>query len=230
MDFPFADLRLAPSTFSHSDSCHSALQVRVIDKPSDDIDAEKAHHRALARADRDALGSGLGAAAAIGIAARFMTAPELVSHTGIGTVVAGYMPVGSEIDSRSLMEQLAARGSSLCLPDAVAPDAPLEFRSWAPGEVLKTGAYGVLVPEKDVPVASPDLVLVPMLAFDRRGYRLGYGGGYYDRTISELRDTKNVLTVGLAFSGQVRDDLPTGPHDARLDWIVTESAALHVTG
>ncbi len=73
------------------------------------------------------------------------------------------------------------------------------------------------------------MILVPILAFDRRGYRLGYGGGYYDRTIAALRETKAALTVGLAFSGQVRDDLPAGPHDIRLDWIVTESAALRVT-
>ena len=69
-----------------------------------------------------------------------------------------------------------------------------------------------------------------MLAFDRRGYRLGYGGGFYDRTMARLRETSDILSVGLAFSGQVRDDLPVGPHDMRLDWIVTESAALRVSG
>ena len=209
---------------------HSVPKVCVIDEQPDDIDTEKARHRAAARTDRDALGSGLSAAAATGIAARFMTTSELVARTGIGIVVAGYMPISSEIDPRTLMERLAARGSALCLPDTVAQETPLEFRSWTPSEVLKTGAYGVPVPAREAEAVIPDLVLVPILAFDRRGYRLGYGGGYYDRTISKLREQANVLTVGLAFSGQVRDDLPVGSHDVQLDWIVTESAALHVTG
>jgi 5-formyltetrahydrofolate cyclo-ligase len=224
VDFPFADLRLAPSNFSSP-----VLKVCTITTPSYDIDAEKALHRAAARADRDALSSGLGAAAAAGIAARFMTAPALVERTGIGTMTAGYMPIGSEIDPRGLMEQLAARGSGLCLPDVVSPEAPLEFRRWTAGDVLRSGAYGIEVPMPDADRVHPDVVLVPMLAFNRRGYRLGYGGGYYDRTIAALRETKTVLTVGVAFSGQVRDDLPVGPHDVHLDWIVTESAALRVT-
>ncbi|MDE0780753.1 MAG: 5-formyltetrahydrofolate cyclo-ligase [Alphaproteobacteria bacterium] len=187
-------------------------------------------HRSSARADRDALGSGFGAAAAAGVATRFMKSPELVARTGIGTVVAGYMPIGSEIDPRSLLDRIAARGSGLCLPDVIAPDALLEFRTWSTTGALRTGAYGIPVPKTDAAVVSPDLLLVPMLAFDRRGFRLGYGGGFYDRTISALRGAKGILTVGLAFSGQVRDDLPIGPHDIRLDWIVTESAALRVSG
>ena len=89
---------------------------------------------------------------------------------------------------------------------------------------------GIPVPDADADVMSPDLLLVPILAFDRHGFRLGYGGGFYDRTIARLRETQGILTVGLAFSGQVRDDLPVGPHDMRLDWIVTESAALRVSG
>ena len=226
MDFPFANPRLAPSTLFY----HLIPKVFVIDELPTDIDAAKALHRALARSDRDALWSGLGAAAAVGVAARYMMSPKLVARTGIGTVVASYVPVGSEIDPRSLMDRIAARGSRLCLPDVIAPDAPLEFSSWSMTDVLRTGAYGISVPEADAVVVTPDLLLVPMLAFDRRGFRLGYGGGFYDRTIAALRGTKDILTVGLAFSGQVRDDLPTGPHDMRLDWIVTESAALRVSG
>jgi 5-formyltetrahydrofolate cyclo-ligase len=159
-----------------------------------------------------------------------MTSPELVERTGIGTVIAGYMPIGSEIDSRVLMERLAGRGSELCLPDVVAAEAPLQFRRWSANELLTAGAYGIPVPDADADVMSPDLLLVPILAFDRHGFRLGYGGGFYDRTIARLRETQGILTVGLAFSGQVRDDLPVGPHDMRLDWIVTESAALRVSG
>jgi 5-formyltetrahydrofolate cyclo-ligase len=174
------------------------------------------------------LSSGLGAAAAAGVAARFMSTAELVAQTGIGTSISGYMPIGSEIDPRTLMRHLSARGSTLCLPDTNTPDAPLSFRRWDFGDDLQTGSFGIRVPSGDADHLRPDLLLVPMLAFDRAGHRLGYGGGYYDRTIAALRTEKEITTVGLAFSGQVRDDLPVGPHDMRLDWIVTESAALRV--
>lgn len=147
-----------------------------------------------------------------------------------GANVAGYMPMRSEIDPRLLMDRLAARGSVLCLPDVVAEGTPLAFRRWMPEDPLDKGRYGISVPVPDAEELVPDLVLVPMLAFDREGHRLGYGGGYYDRTIAGLRERGDVLAVGLAFSGQVRDDLPVGPHDMHLDWIVTESAALPVSG
>lgn len=225
MDFTFAHLHLAPSTLSLSD-----VKVDVINETPADIDVEKTRIRAAARADRDALSSGLGLAAAVGIAARFMSKPELVVQTGIGTSISGYMPIGSEIDPQTLMRQLSARGSMLCLPDVGTPDAPLNFRRWDFDDDLKSGAYNIQVPAGDADVVHPDLLLVPMLAFDRGGHRLGYGGGYYDRTIAALRAGKEITTVGLAFSGQVRDDLPREPHDMRLDWIVTESAALRVVG
>jgi 5-formyltetrahydrofolate cyclo-ligase len=184
--------------------------------------------RASARDARDALASGLGAAAATGIAARFMSSP--LSALAAGTIVAGYMPMRSEIDPRLLMDRLAAAGSVLCLPDVVAEGTPLAFRRWVPDDPLDTGRYGISVPSPDADEMVPDLVLVPMLAFDRQGHRLGYGGGYYDRTIARLREVGDVLAVGLAFSGQVRDELPVEPHDMHLDWIITESAALPVSG
>lgn len=225
MDFPFANLRLAPSM------CFLVgLKGTVISAAPRDTEAEKARIRIEARANRDALSSGLGSAAAAGIAARFTSTPELVSHTGIGTVIAGYMPAGSEVDPQTLMRRLFARGAALCLPYVETPAAPLIFRRWDIGEELQAGAYGIQVPCQSAEAVSPNLLLVPILAFDRKGYRLGYGGGFYDRTIAELRTLKQIVTVGLAFSGQVRDDLPIEAHDMRLDWIVTESAALRVAG
>ncbi len=194
-----------------------------------DIDTEKSKLRTEARANRDALASGLGAAAATGIAARFMSEPELAAHTGIGTVVSGYRAIGSELDAATLMQRIAARGSRLCLPVVASPGAPLVFRRWSEGDRMEPGVYGIPVPASDAEELVPDLLLVPLLAFDRQGRRLGYGGGYYDRTIAKLRAEKEILAVGLAFSGQLRDDMPVGPHDAPLDWIVTESAALRVT-
>tara|TARA_R110002110_G_scaffold85816_4_gene223737 strand:- start:71476 stop:72087 length:612 start_codon:yes stop_codon:yes gene_type:complete len=202
--------------------------VIPISDSTGDIDARKADVRASARDARDALASGLGAAAATGIAARFMSSP--LQGLATGANVAGYMPMRSEIDPRLLMDRLVAAGSVLCLPDVVAEGTPLAFRRWMPNDPLDAGRYGISVPSPDADELVPDLVLVPMLAFDRQGHRLGYGGGYYDRTIAGLREGRDVLAVGLAFSGQVRDDLPVGPHDMHLDWIVTESAALPVSG
>ena len=118
--------------------------------------------RASARDARDALASGLGAAAATGIAARFMSSP--LSALAAGTIVAGYMPMRSEIDPRLLMDRLAAAGSVLCLPDVVAEGTPLAFRRWVPDDPLDTGRYGISVPSPDADEMVPDLVLVPMLA------------------------------------------------------------------
>jgi 5-formyltetrahydrofolate cyclo-ligase len=202
----------------------------AIHDAADELDERKAAVRADARANRDALAAGLGAAAAAGVAARFMSNDTLRAWAGAGCTVSGYLPIGSEIDPRALLGRIADAGAALCLPDVVAPDAPLAFRRWRPGDPVSAGTYGTSVPGPDAEPLAPDLLLVPLLAFDRGGHRLGYGGGYYDRTIAALRGEWDILAVGLAFSGQVRDDLPVGPNDARLDWIVTESAALPVVG
>ncbi len=223
MDFPFADPRLAPSTPTIFEK--EADPIRDTDP---DIDARKAAVRGAAREARDALASGLGVAAATGVAARFITAPVLAAHARAGCVVAGYLPIGSEIDPRLLMDRVAGTGAALCLPVVGADVEPLEFRRWQPGDAVEPSAFGTSVPREGSDLLVPDLVLVPMLAFDRDGHRIGYGGGYYDRTLARLRADGDVLAVGLAFSGQVRDDLPVGPNDARLDWIVTESAAMPV--
>lgn len=222
MDFPFADPRLAPSTPP------PPRRTRLIPDQDSEIDERKARVRAMARDARDALSSGLGAAAATGVAARFMTSPVLADHAGSGSVVAGYLPIGSEIDPRLLMDRVAGNGAALCLPVVVERGEPLVFRRWLPGDRLEPSAFGTMAPPGSAETLVPDVVLVPMLAFDRGGHRIGYGGGYYDRTLARLRAGGDVLAVGLAFSGQVRDDLPVGPNDSRLDWIVTESATLSV--
>tara|TARA_A100001037_G_scaffold20955_2_gene17629 strand:+ start:87 stop:713 length:627 start_codon:yes stop_codon:yes gene_type:complete len=201
--------------------------VNPIGDPTSDIDARKTDLRTRARETRDALASGLGAAAATGLAARFMASP--LANRAAGAVVAGYMPMRSEIDPRLLMTRLSAADVTLCLPDVLAEDTSLVFRRWLPDDPLDIGRYGISVPAQQADELVPDILLVPLLAFDHAGHRLGYGGGYYDRTIARLRALRGgdgVLAVGLAFSGQVREDLPAAQHDMRLDWIVTESAAL----
>jgi len=142
------------------------------------------------------------------------------------SVVAGYYAVRSEIDPAPLMETFWCEQARLALPCVTAPDAPLEFRAWAPGDALETGAYSIACPQPRAPVLTPDLVLVPLLAFDHMGRRLGYGGGYYDRTIAALRAAGDVQVVGLAYSAQRLTRVPSAAHDMRLDWIVTEHGAL----
>lgn len=199
--------------------------IRSMTPDPETLDVRKTALRAAAKRDRDALHAALGAAAGAALAARFCGAPALRLRLGAGAVVGGYLPIGSEIDTRPLLERLAREGTTLCLPDPMVPDAPLSFRRWAPGERLVPGRFATQVPDRESRIETPDIVLVPMLAFDRRGHRLGYGGGYYDRTLAALRGAGEVLAVGLAYTAQVRDGLPVGPLDEPLDWIVTETTA-----
>jgi 5-formyltetrahydrofolate cyclo-ligase len=139
------------------------------------------------------------------------------------TIVAGYRCVHGELDISVAMEKLGARGHTLCLPAIEAADKPLHFRRWRIGEVMEKGRYGVEVPPSGAPVFKPNIVLVPLVAFDKNGHRLGYGAGYYDRTIQGLRELeKSVEVIGVAYSIQQVEHLPFDPHDAKLDIVVTE--------
>ncbi|MFT5180286.1 MAG: 5-formyltetrahydrofolate cyclo-ligase [Alphaproteobacteria bacterium] len=135
------------------------------------------------------------------------------------------MPIGSEIDCLPLLNRLDAAGVPLCLPVVTAPEAPLLFRRWAPGDPMVTGSFGISEPALAAPEVSPQVLLVPMLAFDRHGNRLGYGGGYYDRTLKALRAAADVVAIGVAFAGQLRDKVPVSENDQPLDWILTEVGA-----
>jgi 5-formyltetrahydrofolate cyclo-ligase len=141
-----------------------------------------------------------------------------------GAVVSGYWPFRSEIDPRPLLTRLAALGARLALP--VTPpkgsDQPLAFRLWADGDDLSPGHFPVHEPGEGAEVVEPDLILTPLLAFDRRGHRLGYGAGHFDRTLGRLRALKPVTVLGLAFADQEVARVPSGPHDQKLDGIVTE--------
>jgi 5-formyltetrahydrofolate cyclo-ligase len=139
-------------------------------------------------------------------------------------IVAGFSPIRDEIDPTPLMLALQAKGARLCLP--VTPprgsSAPLTFRAWSPGDPLDRSPFGVPEPHPDASEVEPDLLLVPLLAFDGRGGRLGYGAGHYDRTLRALRARRKVIAVGLAYAAQARDDLPLEPHDEPLDAILSE--------
>jgi len=142
------------------------------------------------------------------------------------TVVASYWPIRGEIDPRPLMRRLHDAGHACALGVVHDRAAPLRFLAWRPGMALEPGGFGVMVPPPQAGELVPAIVLTPLLAFDVRGHRLGYGGGYYDRTLTGLRrQVGGVLAVGLAFEAQRIEAVPHTPRDARLDWVVTEARA-----
>ncbi len=145
-----------------------------------------------------------------------------------GAAVSGYWPKGDELDPRPAMAALAARGHPLGLPVVVAPGAPLAFRAWRKGDDLTPAGFGLHEPASSRPELTPDLLLVPLLAFDRRGGRLGYGGGFYDRTLATLRRAGRPIAMGLAYADQEQHRLPQAAGDQRLDWIVTETESTAV--
>ncbi|HUO88550.1 MAG TPA: 5-formyltetrahydrofolate cyclo-ligase [Rhizomicrobium sp.] len=140
-----------------------------------------------------------------------------------GAIVAGYYPVRDEADPRALMSALAALGHPIALPVIVAERAALVFRRWRTGDPLAPNAYGIAEPLAGAQEVEPDAVLVPLLAFDAGGHRLGYGGGYYDRTLDRIRKAKPVLAVGIAYAGQEVALLPREAHDHALDMMLTEN-------
>jgi 5-formyltetrahydrofolate cyclo-ligase len=142
----------------------------------------------------------------------------------IGDVVSGFIPIGSEIDPRTLLAAFSCEGAVTALPVA-RKGGVLEFRAWRPGDPLVKAGFGLSEPEETAERVHPTLVLAPMLAFDLKGRRLGWGGGFYDREIALMRGERTVTIVGLAFDGQKLKRVPTGRHDQKLDWIVTEQGA-----
>lgn len=150
-----------------------------------------------------------------------------------GRVAAVYHGLGSELSALPLADWLASAGWTLALPsvEGVSPEQPgghMVYRRWTPGEALARDAIGLVAPTVEQPIVEPDLVVTPLLAFDRQGRRLGQGGGYYDRALAALRARKTVFVLGLAYVGQETHGLPDEPHDQRLDAILTESEYIAV--
>ena len=145
-----------------------------------------------------------------------------------GSVVSGYWPLPGEIDPRPLMATLAARGARLALPVIIARGEPLIFREWHAGDALEPRAFGLMEPGENAPELVPDILLVPLLAIDPDGNRLGFGRGYYDRTLAGLRASGAPLAVGLAYEAQMVAAVPVDEFDQPLDWMVTEVRAVQV--
>jgi 5-formyltetrahydrofolate cyclo-ligase len=185
------------------------------------IDELKAALRQSALAKRDALPAAERAAAAEAIAARpfpLALAP--------GQTVSAYSPMRSELNPVPLLRRLADAGATLALPVVDGRGKPLIMREWAFGRPLGTGQWGIREPLPDAPEAWPDILLVPLAAFDRQGNRIGYGAGYYDMTISRLRGMKPVKAIGFAFAAQEVDLVPTTARDERLDLVLTERGVI----
>jgi 5-formyltetrahydrofolate cyclo-ligase len=140
-----------------------------------------------------------------------------------GTVVSAYWAMGDELDANSLIRALHARGNVIGLPVVMGKGLPLVFRQWVPETRFIPGGFGTQIPGPEAPEVVPERLIVPLLAFDADGYRLGYGGGFYDRTLEKLRAAGRVTAIGFAYAGQEVDSIPCEPCDQRLDWMATES-------
>jgi 5-formyltetrahydrofolate cyclo-ligase len=167
-------------------------------------------------------------------AAESARAAEALAEHGLGflpppaidMIVSGFASMPDELRTWPLLRRLARDGVRLALPVIAGKGKPLLFRAWTPGDLMDKGVWGIAEPKADKPAVKPDVVLVPLLAFDRQGWRLGYGGGFYDRTLQELRARKPIAAVGLAYEGQEVEAVPRLDYDQQLDWVLTPSGPI----
>jgi 5-formyltetrahydrofolate cyclo-ligase len=193
--------------------------------PNQDPQAIKGDLRLVAMARRDAIPAAERLQAAQRIAERGLP-QDVGRRLGPGTTLSGYSPLKSEISPLPLMRGCADARAALALPVVVGRGKPLVMRAWSFGAPLGSGVWGIREPTADAPQVFPDILLVPLLAFDRTGHRIGYGAGYYDMTIAELRARKPVVAIGIAFAAQEIAAVPSTPRDARLDLVLTEREAI----
>jgi 5-formyltetrahydrofolate cyclo-ligase len=178
---------------------------------------QKKEMRTSALARRDALSAAVRSTAAEAIAARGLP----VAATP-GMIVSGFMPMKTEIDPIPLMRQFAQAGAQLALPCIASRGQPLIMRAWTFGDAMVSSQWGILQPLPDAIEVAPDIVIVPLVAFDRAGHRIGYGAGYYDITLRALRANKKVIAIGIAFAAQEISQVPATERDERLDLVLTE--------
>ena len=187
-----------------------------------DLVAAKRAARVAARSARAAAHARAGDAAAA-VCTRVLA----IVPADASAAISGYWPMGDELDVKPLLAALERAGHVIGLPVATARDTPLIFRRWRPGDALLDGGFGTSVPGEDSAPVVPGILIVPLLAFDRAGFRLGYGGGYYDRTLAALRGAGRVTAIGVAYAAQEVAAVPRGPSDQPLDLIATERETIH---
>jgi 5-formyltetrahydrofolate cyclo-ligase len=185
----------------------------------------KAELRRDALGRRDAIPAAARAEAAERVAARPFPVP-----VPVGACVSGFFPLRSEINPVPLMRRLADAGAKLALPVVIGRGHPLVFRAWAFGAPLGSGVWGIREPLPDAPEVFPEVLIVPLAAFDRTGQRIGYGAGYYDLSLRRLRATKPVTAIGMAFATQEIARVPTTPRDEKLDLVLTEREVIDCRG
>jgi len=181
------------------------------------ITEQKSALRIATLARRDAMPAAERQAAAEAIAARAF--PLAITP---GMIVAGFSPMKTEINPIPLLRKLSRQGARLALPCIAGRGLPLIMRAWDFGGALKSGQWGIREPTPDAPQVAPDILIVPLAAFDRTGHRIGYGAGYYDMTIAALRTSKKIIAVGIAFAAQEIPSVPATERDERLDLVLTE--------
>ena len=189
---------------------------------SDILEAKKAL-RARIKAWRAGLGAEASARAAEAVARQGL---DFLGARAARGVVSGFAPLADEFRVWPLLRRLNAEGFSLALQVMQGKAKLLLFRAWTPGDAMDSGVWGIAEPKADKAVLEPDILLVPLLAFDRRGWRLGYGGGYYDRTLRDLRARKAVVAVGIGLDEQEVDAVPHLDYYQRLDWVLRPSGAI----
>ena len=183
------------------------------------IEEAKAALRLKARATRASILNSIRPDAAKVVADHFFRAVTLKP----GEIVAGYWRIKDEMDCQPILIRLMDSLQPVCLPVVIGDEQPLELRLWEQGAPLYEAGFGTLAPSELAPRAEPDIILMPLLGFDKRGTRLGYGGGYYDRTLEQL--AKRPRLIGIAFAAQELEDVPRDSHDIPLDMVITEQGA-----
>ncbi len=192
---------------------------------SEILEAKKAL-RARVKAWRAALSAEVRALAAVSVARQGL---DFLQPKPKGDTVSGFAPLADEFRAWPLLRRLHVEGYRLALPAMQGKGNPLVFRAWTPGDAMDSGVWGIAEPKADKAALEPDILIAPLLAFDRCGWRLGYGGGFYDRTLKELRARKAVVAVGLAHDEQEVDAVPHLDYDQRLDWVLTPSGPIRCT-
>jgi 5-formyltetrahydrofolate cyclo-ligase len=198
--------------------CYHGEDAMQAELSSGELSELKRRARAAAQKERADAHRSYGDTAAFALAKHGL---PIAAGEGM-SIVSGFFPFTTEISVLPLLAKLASEGWTTALPVVLGKNLPLKFRLWTPGEPTVAGVWDIPMPPETAAEVLPDVVLVPMLAVDNRGFRLGYGGGFYDRTLNVLRKNKSIEAIGIAYAAQEITEVPHGERDEPLDWILTE--------